>query len=62
MTKLKGFISYARKDEHYFNLIKEGLRVHGKNSKLIDSDLWHDRKILAGAILEHKIKFHTSTF
>ncbi|MCB0611321.1 MAG: toll/interleukin-1 receptor domain-containing protein, partial [Lewinella sp.] len=55
MTKLKGFISYAHKDEPYFELIREGFRTHGKNSKLIESDLWHDGKISAGALWHETI-------
>ncbi len=48
MKLLKGFISYAHDDEQYFNLIKEGLRKHGSQSAIIDSDLWQDEKILLG--------------
>ena len=39
MSKLKGFISYAHKDEDYFQPIKDGLKAHGKHSKVIDSTL-----------------------
>ena len=56
MTKLKGFISYAQADEEYFKLIKEGLRTHGKHSKIIESDLWHDGKILAGSLWHESIQ------
>ena len=56
MTKLKGFISYAHADEVYFKLIKEGLRKHGKHSKIIDADLWTDEKILPGALWHESIQ------
>lgn len=56
MTKLRGFISYAQEDEPYFKLLKEGLRKHGKHSKIIDSDLWHDEKILPGSLWHDSIQ------
>ncbi|MDX1942942.1 MAG: TIR domain-containing protein [Saprospiraceae bacterium] len=56
MQKLKGFISYAHDDDPYFKLVKEGLRKHGKHSKLINSDLWHDGKIPLGSLWHEAIQ------
>jgi pentatricopeptide repeat protein len=49
MSKLKGFISYAHKDEDYFQPIKDGLKAHGKHSKVIDSTFWTDEQIPVGS-------------
>ncbi|MBK9015874.1 MAG: hypothetical protein IPM82_18435 [Saprospiraceae bacterium] len=51
MTKLKGFISYAHADEDYFKLAKMVCSKHGKHSRFIGSDFWHDDKILAGSLV-----------
>jgi hypothetical protein len=51
MSKLKGFISYAHKDEDYFQPIKDGLKAHGKHSKVIDSTFWTDEQIRGGSTL-----------
>ncbi len=56
MVKLKGFISYAHADHAYFELIKDGLRKHGKHSKLIDSELWTDEEILVGTLWHESIQ------
>ena len=58
MNKLKGFISYAPEDKEYFQLLQDGLRKHGKRSTIIDSDLWHDGKILPGTLWHESIQSH----
>lgn len=45
--KLKAFISYARADKLYFNLLKKGIAVHS-NGMAIEWDIWEDTQIPLG--------------
>lgn len=45
---LKAFISYARDDEKYFEVLVKGLKQHSRLSKIFNCELWDDREILAG--------------
>ena len=47
-SKLKAFISYARADKLYFNLLKRGIAVHS-NRMAIEWDSWEDTQIPVGA-------------
>lgn len=46
--KLKGFVSYAHKDDPYSELLINGLKNHLRESKIIDPNLWYDRLIDIG--------------
>lgn len=56
---LKAFISYARADKIYFNLIKRGIAMHS-NGVSIDWDIWEDTQIPVGCdwneFIEEKVK------
>ncbi len=46
---MKGFISYARKDKDYFDLIVDGIKSHSAGKKIIEWELWSDNAIEIGA-------------
>lgn len=51
---LKAFISYARDDEKYFEVLVKGLKQHSRLSKIFNWELWDDREILAGDKMANK--------
>lgn len=57
--KLKAFVSYARADKLYFNLLKRGIVVHS-NGMDIEWDVWEDTQIPIGTdwneFIQEKIK------
>lgn len=46
-SKMKAFISYARADKLYFNLLKKGIITHS-NGMAIEWDIWEDTQIPIG--------------
>lgn len=60
ITETKFFISYAHKDEVYFELLKEGIESHSKSSQIIKWKIWCDKDIPIGSlwheIIQNEIK------
>lgn len=56
MNKVNFFISYAHKDQDYFDSLQKGLKNYGRNSKDFHWDIWTDENILVGSLWDENIQ------
>jgi tetratricopeptide (TPR) repeat protein len=55
-SKTKMLISYAHKDEPYFKVFNEGMKVLAKNSTKYDWNIWEDTQLHVGTFWDKEIR------